>query len=118
MNKSDCYQLSRFSTVNPDIPYKLSLSTIQSKVSTWLGRRRGNSSPACSASSRLTASVAVAGACVGSEARGEGGLLAMLGSPELRRESESAGEGLLGDREEQQGNSFPRARLKSLMNSG
>lgn len=74
--------------------------------------------PACSASIRLTASVAVAGGWVGSEARGEGGLLAILGSPELRRERESAGEGLLVDREKQQGKSFPRARLKSLMNSG
>ena len=74
--------------------------------------------PACSASSRLTASVAVAGAWVGSEASGEGGLLARLGSPELRRERESAGEGRLVEREEQQGRSFPRARLKSLMKSG
>jgi len=55
---------------------------------------------------------------VGSEARGEGRSLPALGSPELRRERESAGEGLLGDREEQQGRSFARARLKSLMNSG
>lgn len=74
--------------------------------------------PACAASSRLTASVAVAGGCVGSEARGEGGLLAKLGSPELRRDRESAGEGLRGERDEQQGKSFPRARLKSLMNRG
>lgn len=74
--------------------------------------------PACSASSRLTASVAVAGWCVGSEARGDGGLLAMFASPELRRERESAGEGLLVDHEVQQGKSFPRARLKSLINSG
>lgn len=91
---------------------------IQSKVSIWLGRSRGNSIPACSASSRLTASVAVAGGCVGSEARGEGGVLARLGSPEFLREMESAGEGLRGDREAQQGRSFARARLKSLMNSG
>lgn len=92
--------------------------SIQSKVSTWLGRSRGNSIPACSASSKLTASVAVAGGCVGSEARGEGGVLARLGSPEFLREMESAGEGLLGDRGAQQGRSFASARLKSLMNSG
>lgn len=53
--------------------------------------------PACSASSRLTASVAVAGGIVGSEGRGEGGSLAIMGSPELRRDRESAGEGLRGD---------------------
>lgn len=74
--------------------------------------------PACSASSRLTASVAVAGGCVGSEARGEGGVLPRWGSPELRRESESTGEGLRVERVEQQGRSLPRARLKSLMNRG
>lgn len=55
---------------------------------------------------------------MGSEASGEGGLLAMFGSPEFLRERESAGEGLLIDREKQQGRTFPRARLKSLMNSG
>lgn len=74
--------------------------------------------PACSASSRFTASVAVAGWCVKSEAREDGGLLARLGSPELRSERESAGEGRLVDHEEQQGRSLPRARLKSLMKSG
>ncbi|KAF3860071.1 hypothetical protein F7725_000326 [Dissostichus mawsoni] len=45
----------------------------------------------------LTASVAVAGGIVGSEGRGEGGSLAIMGSPELRRDRESAGEGLRGD---------------------
>lgn len=42
----------------------------------------------------------------------------MLGSPELRKERESTGEGLLGDCEEQQGRSLAKARLKSLIKSG
>lgn len=110
---------STWITFSHTVSYGIYLLTLfQSRLSTWLGRSKGNSMPACSASSRLTASVAVAGGWVGSEARWDGGLLARLGSPELRRERESAGEVLLVDHEEQQGKSLPRARLKSLMNIG
>uniref|UniRef100_A0A3B5LIU3 Uncharacterized protein n=1 Tax=Xiphophorus couchianus TaxID=32473 RepID=A0A3B5LIU3_9TELE len=110
--------MARPSCVIPQLLTGCASTVIQSRLSTWLGRSRGNSIPACSASSRLTPSVAVAAGCAGSEARGEVGLLAMLGSPELCKEMERAGEGLLGDRDEQQGRSLARARLKSLMNSG
>ncbi len=99
----------------------LLLSQLQcqsSNVSTWLGSSRGSSIPACSASKRLTASVAVAGSWGGSETR-EGGSVASCGSPELRRERESGSDGLRGAwDEEQQGRSRAKALLKSLMNIG
>lgn len=106
-----------FSTLQIPLKHMCSL-WFQSRVSTWLGRSKGKSMPACPASSRFTTSVAVAGWRVGSEASGDGELLARFGSPELRSERESAGEGRLVDQEEQQGRSLPRARLKSLMKSG
>lgn len=89
-----------------------------SNVSTWLGSSRGRSIPACSASRRLTASVAVAGSWGGSDTR-EGGSVGSCGSPELRRERESGSDGLRGAwDEEQQGRSRAKALLKSLMNIG
>lgn len=49
----------------------------------------------------------------------EGGSVGSCGSPELRRERESASDGLRGAcDEEQQGRSLAKALLKSLMNIG
>lgn len=84
-----CRQVYNWQTRN------LMASHQSSIVSTWLGSSRGRSIPACSASRRLTASVAVAGGCGGSDTR-DGVSKGSCGSPELRRERESGGDGLRG----------------------